>query len=190
MIFSRLCVNKIRSFRPARCILFFDGNCRKHRYEITGTEKIRYVDVSLYPYVGNGKLSCTITPIFIGEECSKLIGKAPNINFDFIESLVRWKILPSRNLFHLVLPYRVKGKLLLFYIGATRCTSMKWRFKKQTNAHQCSVKYKDLTYTPFYCTINKCQSDLIEKCLHSIVLLVLCLIWRNLYQIRSIRGQH
>ena len=67
---------------------------------------------------------------------------------------------------------------------------MKWRFEKQM-AHQCSVKYKDLTLYAilfYHEQVSNAQSDLIEKCLHSIVLL--CLIWRNLYQIRSIRGQH
>ena len=66
----------------------------------------------------------------------------------------------------------------------TRCTSMKWRFEKQM-AHQCSVKYKDLTLYAFllyHQQVSNAQNDLIEKCLHSIVLL--CLIWRNLYQIR------
>jgi len=65
---------------------------------------------------------------------------------------------------------------------------MKWRFEKQM-AHQCNVKYKDLTlYTIllYHQQASNAQSDLIEKGLHSIVLL--CLIWRNLYQIRSIRG--
>ena len=70
--------------------------------------------------------------------------------------------------------------------SCTRCTSMKWRFEKQM-AHQCSVKYKDLTlYTIllYHQQVSNAQSDLIEKCSHSIVLL--CSIWQNLYQIRSI----
>ena len=52
----------------------------------------------------------------IGEKCSKLIDKTPNINFDSVEGFVRCKVLPPRNLlvFHPVglLPYRVKGKML------------------------------------------------------------------------------
>ena len=53
-----------------------------------------------------------LTDIYIGEEYSELIGKVPNINFDFVEDLVRCKVLPPRNLFHPVFTYRVKGKLL------------------------------------------------------------------------------
>ena len=72
------------------------------RYEITDTEKICYVDVcSLYLYV----LKTSVFPyghpdIYIDEECNKLIGKAPNINFDSVEGLVRCKVLSLRNLFH------------------------------------------------------------------------------------------
>jgi len=67
---------------------------------------------------------------------------------------------------------------------------MKWRFEKQM-AHQCSMKYKDLTLYAillYHQQVSNAQSDLIEKCLHNIVLL--CLIWRNLYQIRSINCFH
>ncbi|KAL6417098.1 hypothetical protein ACFW04_012979 [Cataglyphis niger] len=82
------------------------------RYEVTGTEKIRYVDVcSLYPYV----LKTGAFPhpdIYVGDECSTLIGKAPNYNFNTLEELIRCRVLAPRNLFHPVLPYRVKGKLL------------------------------------------------------------------------------
>ncbi|XP_036139539.1 uncharacterized protein LOC118644656 [Monomorium pharaonis] len=61
-------------------------------YEVKGTEKMRYVD--------------------IGEECGRLIGTAPNFNFDNVEGLVRCKVLPPRDLYHPVLPYRVNGKLI------------------------------------------------------------------------------
>ena len=56
----------------------------------------------------------------------------------------------------------------------TRCTSMKWRFEKQM-AHQCSVKYKDLTLYAillYHQQVSKwhAQNDLIWlKSLHSIV---------------------
>jgi len=49
--------------------------------------------------------------IYIGEECSELISKS-NINFDFVEDLIRCKVLSPRNLFHPVFPYRIKRKLL------------------------------------------------------------------------------
>jgi len=84
------------------------------RYEITGTEKIRYVDVcSLYPYVlKTGAFPIGHPDIYIGQDCTELIGAAPNYNFSSVEGLVRYKVLPPRNLFHPVLPYRVRGKLL------------------------------------------------------------------------------
>src|SRR5580765_1759142 len=84
------------------------------RYEITGTEKIRYVDVcSLYPYVlKTGAFPIGHPDIYVGDECSTLIGLAPNYNFDSLEGLIRCKVLPPRDLFHPVLPYRVRGKLL------------------------------------------------------------------------------
>jgi len=70
------------------------------RYEITNTEKICYVDVcSLYSYVLKTGFP-SYPDIYIGEECSELISKAPNINFDSVEGLV----LSPCNLFHPVLP--------------------------------------------------------------------------------------
>ncbi|XP_011859145.1 PREDICTED: uncharacterized protein LOC105556661 [Vollenhovia emeryi] len=82
--------------------------------EITGNEKIRNVDVcSLYPYVlKTGAFPIGHPDIYIGQECSALIGTAPNYNFDSVEGLVRCRVLPPRDLFHPVLPYRVRGKLL------------------------------------------------------------------------------
>jgi len=43
-------------------------------------------------------------------------------------------------------------------------------------AHQCSVKYEDLTLYVillYHQQVSNAQSDLIEKCLHNIVLLYL-----------------
>lgn len=50
--------------------------------------------------------------IYVGEECSALVGRSPNYNFDLIEGLIRCRVLPPRDLFHPVLPHRVRGKLL------------------------------------------------------------------------------
>ena len=50
---------------------------------------------------------------------------------------------------------------------------------------QCEAKITLYTILLYHQQVSNAQSDLIEKCLHSIMLL--CLI-RNLYQIRSIRG--
>lgn len=83
-------------------------------YEITDTKKIRYVDVcSLYPYVlKTGAFPYGHSDIYVGEECRELIVKAPYFNFDSVEGLVWCKVLQPRNLFHPVLPYQVKEKLL------------------------------------------------------------------------------
>ena len=84
------------------------------RYEAAGTEKIRYLDVcSLYPYVlKTGVFPIGHPTVYVGEECTSLIGTGPGYNFDEVEGLVRCRVLPPSDLFHPVLPYRVRGKLL------------------------------------------------------------------------------
>ncbi|XP_018371345.1 PREDICTED: uncharacterized protein LOC108766509 [Trachymyrmex cornetzi] len=84
------------------------------RCDVAGTEKIRYIDVcSLYPYVlKTGAFPIGHPKIYIGEECSELIGVAPDFDFNSLEGLIRCKVLPPRDLFHPVLPYRVRDKLL------------------------------------------------------------------------------
>ncbi|XP_032676810.1 uncharacterized protein LOC116846712 [Odontomachus brunneus] len=87
------------------------------RYEVTGTEKIRYVDVcSLYPYVlKTGAFPLGHPDIYVGEECCALIRAGLDFNFDAVEGLVRCRVLAPRDLFHPVLPYRVNGKLLFAF---------------------------------------------------------------------------
>ncbi|KYQ50354.1 putative DNA polymerase [Trachymyrmex zeteki] len=72
------------------------------RYAVEGNEKIRYVDVcSLYPYIlKTGVFPIKHPDIFVGDECSVLIGEAPNFNFDRVTGLVRCCVLPPRDLFH------------------------------------------------------------------------------------------
>ena len=106
---------------------FFGGRTENivTRCEVAeGTEKIRYVDVcSLYPYVlKTGVFPIGHPEIYIGAECSTLIGDGPSYNFDMVEGLVRCRVLPPRNLFHPVLPYRVRGKLL-FALCRSCCES-------------------------------------------------------------------
>ncbi|XP_025163928.1 uncharacterized protein LOC112590728 [Harpegnathos saltator] len=85
------------------------------RYDVTGTEKIRYVDVcSLYPFVlktGSFSLGHRLD-VYVGEECSALIGIAPDFDFSRVEGIVRCKVFTPRDLFHPVLPFRIRGKLL------------------------------------------------------------------------------
>ncbi|XP_032690647.1 LOW QUALITY PROTEIN: uncharacterized protein LOC116853627 [Odontomachus brunneus] len=80
------------------------------QYEVTGTEKIRYVDVcSLYPYVlKTGTFPLGHPYIY----CCALTGAGPDFNFDAVEDLVRCRVLAPRDFFHPVLPYHVNGKLL------------------------------------------------------------------------------
>jgi len=58
--------------------------------------------------------------ILVGEECSTLIDTAPNFDFTSVEGLLRCQVLPPRNLFHSILPYRTRGKLL-FALCRTCC---------------------------------------------------------------------
>ncbi|XP_025163157.1 uncharacterized protein LOC112590523 [Harpegnathos saltator] len=81
------------------------------RYEVTGDEKIRYVDVcSLYPYVlKTGAFPIGHPEVYVGEECSNLIGVAPDFNFTTVEGLVQCRVLAPRELFHPVLPFRTQA---------------------------------------------------------------------------------
>lgn len=91
-------------------------------YSVKDNEKIRYLDVcSLYPYVlKTGAFPIGHPDIYIGDECNSLIGNPPN--FALVEGLVRCRVLPPRDLFHPVLPYRVNGKLL-FALCRSCCES-------------------------------------------------------------------
>ncbi|KYN38088.1 hypothetical protein ALC56_07548 [Trachymyrmex septentrionalis] len=87
---------------------------KRENHEMKSTEKIRYVDVcSLYMYVlKTGTFLLGQPTIYIGGQCLELIGAAPNFNFDCVEGIIRCTVLPPRDLFYPVLPYRVQGKLL------------------------------------------------------------------------------
>ncbi|KAL6420497.1 hypothetical protein ACFW04_013832 [Cataglyphis niger] len=102
------------------------------RYEVTGTEKIRYVDVcNLYPYVlKTGAFPIGYPVIYVGDECSTLIRKVPNYNFNTLEGLIHCRVLAPRNLFHPVLPYRAKGKLFF-----ALCRSCCETFSQTTCTH-------------------------------------------------------
>jgi len=71
---------KITSLDPRDA---FFGDCTGNiviRYEITGMEKIRYMDVcSLYLYVlKTGAFPIDHSDIYIGQDCTELIAAAPN----------------------------------------------------------------------------------------------------------------
>ncbi|XP_025160323.1 uncharacterized protein LOC112589827 [Harpegnathos saltator] len=95
----------------------FFGDCTGNivtRYDVTGTEKIRYVDVwSLYPFVlKTGSFPLGHPDMYVGEECSALIGIAPGFDFSRVEEVVRCKVLAPRDFFYPIFPFRVRRKLL------------------------------------------------------------------------------
>jgi len=67
----------------------------------------------------NGYFSVRPT-IYIGEECSELIGVTPNFNFEFVEGIIRCTVLPPRDLFHPILLYHIQGKLFDCVIVAAK----------------------------------------------------------------------
>ncbi|XP_070171144.1 uncharacterized protein, partial [Polyergus mexicanus] len=121
------------------------------RYEVTGAEKIHYVDVcSLYPYVlKTGAFPIGHPDIYVGKECASLIGIAPNYNFDSLEGLIRCTVLPPRNLFHPVLPYRVRGKLL-FALCRSCCETF-----AQTSCTHDSINEREFEGTWVSCELRK-----------------------------------
>lgn len=88
---------------------FFGGrtNCTKLYYEAdTGNEeKIRYLDVcSLYPWACKyGRFPVRHPEIITGDDCPQ--------DLDRIDGVVKVTILPPQNLYHPVLPVRIRGKL-------------------------------------------------------------------------------
>lgn len=87
---------------------FYGGrtNATKLYHKVSGTDKIRYIDVcSLYPWVNKyGKYP-------IGHP--KIIQEDLNVDkLQDYEGLIKCTVLPPFGLLHPVLPYRVKGKLL------------------------------------------------------------------------------
>lgn len=77
-------------------------------YKVKQGEKIKYLDFcSLYPFICKyGRFPVGHPKLHIGnEECSK-------IKLDSTNGLIKCKILPPRDLFHLVLPLKMNNKLM------------------------------------------------------------------------------
>ena len=89
------------------------GNKATH-YEAENDEIIKYFDVcSLYPFVcKTGVFPIGHPEIFVGKQCLELVG----INFENfcknVEGIVKCEILPPKNLFHPILPFKVNNKLI------------------------------------------------------------------------------
>ncbi|KAJ8909914.1 hypothetical protein NQ315_014921 [Exocentrus adspersus] len=80
------------------------GNTHEY-YKCKYGEKIKYVDVcSLYPWVCKyGKFPIGHTKVYVGSECP-----SPNS----VEGVIKCKILPPRDVYHPVLPAKIKNKLM------------------------------------------------------------------------------
>ncbi|KAL6419046.1 hypothetical protein ACFW04_014108 [Cataglyphis niger] len=87
--------------------------------------------------------------IYVDDEYSTLIGLAPNYNFDRFEGFIWYKILPPGNLFHPVLSYRVKGKLLF-----ALCRSCCERFSQTSCTHENASEH-EFKGTSMSCELRK-----------------------------------
>lgn len=101
---------------------FYGGrteNMVKH-VEAQEGQRIEYTDIcSLYPFINKtAKYPIKHPKIYVGEECSILVGA--NFNLDAVEGLIKCSVLPPRDLYHPVLPYRTQNKLM-FPLCRTCC---------------------------------------------------------------------
>lgn len=89
---------------------FYGGRVENMIKAIKG--KIKYVDfTSLYPYINKyGRYPKGHPTVFINDECSKLTGGINDISN--VDGLISCKVLPPRQLYIPVLPFRFNGKLL------------------------------------------------------------------------------
>ena len=88
------------------------GNTAKV-YDLQDNHKIKYIDVcSLYLYIyKRGKYPIGHPKVYVGEEkCLEFVG---NINdIDEVDGLIKYEILPPRDLYDPVLPVKMYGKLI------------------------------------------------------------------------------
>ncbi|KAG5344378.1 GVQW3 protein, partial [Acromyrmex charruanus] len=112
--------NEMRDFLENAPIIKNSSRFARYIFRWTGNIAIRCnVKTGAFP-IGHPK-------IYIEEECSELIGAAPDFDFNSIEGLIRCKVLPPHDLFHLVFLYRIRGKLL--FALCQREVSKIWQYK-------------------------------------------------------------
>ncbi|XP_049826243.1 uncharacterized protein LOC126266384 [Aethina tumida] len=76
-------------------------------YKCNEGERIKYIDVcSLYPFV------CKYRRFPLGHPTIHVGSAAQDIDLSTVDGMVKCKILPPTQLYHLVLPVRMKGKLM------------------------------------------------------------------------------
>lgn len=92
---------------------FYGGrtNVIKYYYKAEENEEIKYFDVcSLYPYINKTyKVPLGHPKVKIGLEANNL-----KDNLSGFEGLIKCKVLPPRDLYHPVLPYKMHKKLMFF----------------------------------------------------------------------------
>lgn len=82
------------------------------RYDVRPGEKLKYIDInSLYPWANKYGSYCIHHPrILLGDELAAVVG--PDFDLRNVEGYIRCKILPPRNLFLPVLPYKIHKRLI------------------------------------------------------------------------------
>ncbi|XP_044591938.1 uncharacterized protein LOC123270042 [Cotesia glomerata] len=124
------------------------GNAKTY-HDIVGNEKIKYVDVcSLYPWVlKRGYFPIGHPTVYVGDECRNICKN--NNNISTIEGLIKCRVLPPRNLFHPVLPYRAHGKLF-FPLCKSCCDNL----VQEECYHECESE-RELYGTWVSCELRK-----------------------------------
>ena len=123
---------------------FFGGrtNAVQLYYQVQPGEQIRYVDyTSLYPFVNKNCQYPVGHPLIINN---------PSFSIEEYFGLALCKILPPRELYHPVLPYRCNGKLM-FPLCRT-CAETQVKFPLSERVCQCSHNEDERALTGTWCT--------------------------------------
>ena len=135
-------INKIiRSSRSSRCVFrdAFFGDRIGNILSLSDTKLQKKYAMWIYAlYIRmywKRVLSRISHPDIYIDECSELIGKAPNINFDFVKDFIRCKVLPRVIYFT---RYSRKGKLFF-----ALCRSCCETFSQATCTHNRPEEFED-----------------------------------------------
>jgi hypothetical protein len=104
----------------------------KTHYRVKEGEQIHYVDViSPYPYICKyGKFPVDHPKVYVGADCpSDCLAR---------EGIIKCKVLPPRELYHQVLPYKSNSKLM-FPLGSACADTMNQADCTHTDAERCIV---------------------------------------------------
>ena len=123
---------------------FFGGrtNAVQLYYQVQPGEQIRYVDyTSLYPFVNKNCQYPVGHPVIINN---------PSFTIEEYFGLALCKVLPPRELYHPVLPYRCNGKLM-FPLCRT-CAETQVKFPLSERVYHCSHNEDERALTGTWCT--------------------------------------